>query len=98
MNFKEPLVKIRKHSQQITNNEVDYYKYICLLDYHCEINNIVKVSKTYSFHEISKKIESNTYFKKIEKQNNFRKEIVDLYIKKHYIKLIFQILMNIDYF
>ena len=98
INFEEPLLKIRKHSQQITHNEVDYYKYISLLDYHCEINNNSKISKIYTFQEISKKIESNTYFKKIEKQNNFRKEIADLYFKKYYLKFIIKVLMNIDYF
>lgn len=97
LNFKEPLVKIRKHSQQLTNNEVDYYKFISLIDYHCEKNKILKMSSAYTFDEISMKLESNIYFKKIIKQNKFYEQIADLYFNKHYIKLLYHMLMNTNY-
>lgn len=98
LNYDEPLLKIRKHSQQITYNEVDYYKYISLIDYYCVESNVSKISNIFSYDEILTKLNLNNNFNKILKYDNFRKEISDLFFKKHYIKLIIQILMNIDYF
>ena len=98
LNYDEPLLKIRKHSQQITYNEVDYYKYISLIDYYCVESNVSKISNIFSYDEILIKLNLDNNFNKILKYDNFRKELSDLFFKKHYIKLIIQILMNIDYF
>ena len=98
LNYDAPLLKIRKHSQQITHNEVDYYKYISLINYYCEMSNVSKISNIFSYNEILTKLKLDKNFKTILKFNEFRKEIADLYFKKYYLRFIIKISMNLDYF